>query len=79
MVKNTIISNFNDTVKVHNASIGLVVDKKKYTYHELDELSNGLANTISECICGIQNPILVFDDHPLQVACTILGVMKSRN
>lgn len=79
MILHTIIDKFIKTVKNYRDKICLVIDNKEYTYGDLDEMSNGIAWEINKIVPEIQLPILVFGDNPLQIACSIIGVMKSRN
>ena len=79
MISSTIINKFIDVVKDNMDNVALVVDDKEYTYKDLDEMSNAFAQSIAEMYSEIQIPILVFGDHPLQISCSIIGVMKTRN
>lgn len=80
MVEYTIIDKFIEVARNYKNNVCLIVNKKEeYTYLDLDEISNGLAKRICNIFSDVQIPILVFGDHPLHIACSIIGVMKSRN
>ena len=79
MILYTIIDEFIKTAKENMNNVCLVFDNKEYTYKDIEEISNGVAKHIEERINDIQVPILLFCDHPLQIVCSIIGIMKSRN
>lgn len=79
MISYTIIDEFIKTAKENMNNVCLVFDNKEYAYKDIEEISNGVAKSIEERINDIQIPILLFCDHPLQIVCSIIGIMKSRN
>lgn len=79
MIPYTIIDKFIKTARDNTNNICLVFDNKEYSYKDVEEISNGIAKYIGEKINDIQVPILLFCDHPLEIVCSIIGIMKSRN
>lgn len=79
MTANTIIDIFVCVAKEKRDQACLVVDNKEYTYQIIDALSNGYAKRIIETLAKSNTPILVFCDNPIQIICSIIGAMKSKN
>ena len=79
MINYTIIDKFINTARKNADKPCLVIENKEYSYLDLDEMSNALAHRIDDVFNAIGLPILVFAERPFQIACSVIGVMKSRN
>ncbi|OMP77910.1 AMP-binding protein [[Flexibacter] sp. ATCC 35208] len=75
-VQESLVSRFAGAVKQYPSSVAVRdVTRNEYTYRQLDEMSNFIANQLIEN--GIQGPVGVRLKHSVKLIASVIGILKA--
>lgn len=72
----TIINEFQKAVKANEDKVSLIVNDKQYTYKQLDDLSNCVANALINEGISSKMTVGVMIDRSIEIVASLLGVLK---
>lgn len=78
-VQKSITEKFNEITAKYPARIACKTNTEKYTYSEINGISNGIANQIASCCSNKLSAIGLLFGHEATMIFSILGVLKSGN
>lgn len=73
---NNILDAFADSVKKYPNNIALTCKDKKYTYKQLDEITNGIANYLQKLGCHEKELVAIIEDTNEYLLINSLSVLK---
>lgn len=78
-MKNNLIEYFNETVNIFSKKIAIDDNEGKFTFEELNELSNKIAVSISNILNISRKPIAVFLPKSRWSVVSFIGIFKTGN
>ncbi len=76
-IRNTIPSMFSQVLRANSSAVGLELEDQKYTYQELDDLSNQLAQFLLSFNLPFESRIAISVNRSAEMIIGLLGILKA--